>query len=326
MRFLKLISILVLVTLSGCKSKSEIGKVRSFSFSGMGTVLSVSYIGNLNQEMEQEIRDSVGSLTAEMNYYDKKSFVSRINSSAHEFPQEVPPYLCKLIRKSIFFARQTAGKFDITYKSSGKLWDIHRNKVPDESEVRKLLPLVGIDNLEADCKNSTIRFKRRGVKIDLGGIAKGYAIDVAGSILEKYGVKNFIVNFGGDLLVCGKKGDVPWTVGVMNPLKKRELLKKINLKEDRCAGIATSGDYERFVEKDGKRFSHIIDPENGMPVEGAHSVTVIAENAVSADALATAVSVVHADEGFVKKIVDKFDIVVYTLTGKNMQWREYHGE
>jgi thiamine biosynthesis lipoprotein len=221
----------------------------------------------------------------------------------------------------IFFKNRCA--FDITYKSEGFLWEKNSKNLPFKQNIQKTLKLVGIKNIEINCNKNTVFLKHKGVKIDLGGVAKGYSIDKTGEILKKAKISNFIVNYGGDMLVCGKKGNKNWIVGIKNPLKTG-FLKTIVVKQ-KCEGIATSGDYERFVFKKNKKYSHIINPKTGNPVEEAHSVTVIAKNAIDADAFATAISVKHKDLNFIKKIVDKNGLKVYTLFGdeRNVRWREF---
>ena len=141
--------------------------------------------------------------------------------------------------------------------------------------------------------------------------------------MKKYGVENFIVNYGGDMLFCGNKGGKPWSIGIKNPDKPSEILKKLELGTSGCKGVATSGDYERFFVIEGETFSHILNPKTGKPVKDARSVTVIGENATLTDAAATAVSVALHEKEAVKKIMEKFRVEIYTLSGEDSVLKEW---
>ncbi len=125
------------------------------------------------------------------------------------------------------------------------------------------------------------------------------------------------------MLICGSKNGKEWNIGIKDPYNKENLLKAIPVPPETCKGIATSGDYERFIEKNGKKYSHIINPKTGLPVENAHSVTVEAPNAITADALSTGISVGWEDNEFIKRIAAKQKIKVYMLTGKELSWKEF---
>ena len=177
--------------------------------------------------------------------------------------------------------------------------------------------------MESDCQKNILRKKKDGVIIDLGGVAKGYSIDSVGKELRQHGIDNFIVNFGGDMLICGTKNGKQWKIGIKNPLKQGAFLKIISVPKEHCLAMATSGDYERFVVKKGKKYSHIIDPKTGHPVEHAKSVTVVGKSATVVDLLATAISVKVGKHHFVKKIVASFDVAVYTLSGVPIRWQTF---
>lgn len=307
------------VLLSACREKP----VSTFSFRGLGGDLTVTYAGPRDAALEEQVQRRVGEISATLNYYSPGSLLSHLNAEGHTGPFAVPGWLCRLLDSSVGFTRGTGGRFDITYKSEGYLWDIHRAEVPDPAEVRKLLPLVGVDNLDIDCEKNTIAFKKEGVKLDFGGIAAGYAADETRQIMERAGRKDFLVNYTGELVVCGSKHGKPWTVGIRNPLKKEELIKTFETPPDGCTSLSTSGDYERYLEKDGKRYSHIIDPKSGLPVEGAHSVTVLAPDCMTADALATALSVGWRDREFIGEMKRRYGLTVYMLTGDDLSLTEY---
>lgn len=301
-----------------CRDNIKTNKV---TFNGMGTVLSVIYTGGKNPEIERKLKRDVEWIEESLSYYKEESYVSKLNKDGHLAPVKVHPEVCRLIELSLDFLEKTDGAFDITYKSRGVLWE--KGEEPDEPDLLKSGMFTGKGLIDTDCKNNSVSFKKEGVRIDLGGIAKGYAIDRAGSILKNGNITDFIVNYGGDMLVCGKKGTKPWTVGIKNPGDKENILKTLTFTRTGCQGIATSGDYERFFVINGKKYSHIFDPRTGRPSENASSVTVVADSAVKADAIATAVSVLINEEHKIKKIMEKFNVKIYTSGGPEMKWIEW---
>jgi len=309
-----IVFILLTAFLSGCRSEDQINKI---TFSGLGTVLSVIYAGEKDPKLENLIREDAETVEKELSYYKKDSFVSLINTKGYEAPVKVPAHVCKLIEKSIDFCKKTEGVFDITYKSEGILWKNDAEKAPTKDQIAAKKDLVGGDLVKVDCLSGNVKTARKGVLIDLGGIAKGYAIDRAGDILKAHEKKDFIINYGGDMLVCGSKGKKKWTVGIKNPENNGELLKTLKFGSKDCHGIATSGDYERFIEINGRKYSHIFDPRSGRPVKGSSSVTVVAKDSLTADVIATAVSVGHSEDDLIKKIMEKFSVKIYTLDEKN---------
>ncbi len=304
----------------GCAKKTE---VQSFTFSGMGTVLSVIYTGEKNEAAENAVKKDAETVENELSYYKESSFVSILNREAHEKEVKVPSHVCRLIEDSLKYGEMSGGFFDITYKSTGELWENNGNKIPDEKAIEEKQRFVGGDKVEVNCEENVIKFANNGVRIDLGGVAKGYAIDRAGEVLKKHGIENFIVNYGGDMLVCGSKNGNPWSVGIKNPDNTSEILKKLEINPSGCTGIATSGDYERFFMIEGEAFSHIMNPKTGKPVKDAKSVTVIGKNAVLTDAAATAVSVALHEKEAVEKIVEKFNVKIYTLGAKGSLLKEW---
>ena len=303
-----------------CEFKTDLN---TLTFSGMGTVLSIIYTGEKNEALEAAVKSDAEAVEADLSYYRESSFVSILNRKAHEKEVEVPEHVCRLIEKSLEYGKMSGGVFDITYKSTGELWENNGNKIPDEKTIEEKQRFVGADKVTVKCDENKIKFAGIGVKIDLGGVAKGYAIDRAGSIMKKYGVKNFIVNYGGDMLFCGNKGGKPWSIGIKNPDKPSEILKKLELGTSGCKGVATSGDYERFFVIEGEAFSHIMNPKTGKPVKDARSVTVVGEDATVADAAATAVSVALHEKEAVEKIMEKFRVKIYTLDGKDSVLKEW---
>lgn len=293
---------------SGCMNEDKINKI---TFSGLGTVLSVIYVGERDSKLESLIKKDAETVEKELSYYREDSFVSLINTVGYKTPVKIPDHVCKLIEKSFEFCKKTDGVFDITYKSEGML-----RKIAGKDD-------YVADLVKVDCVEGTVKTAEKGVLIDLGGIAKGYAIDRAGDIIKAHGKQDFIINYGGDMLVCGSKGKKKWAVGIKNPEDNNRILKTLKFGSRDCHGIATSGDYERFVEISGQKHSHIFDPRSGKSVKGASSVTAVAKDALTADVAATAVSVGHSEDDLIKKIMEKFSVKIYTLDEKNPVLRKW---
>jgi len=202
-----------------------------------------------------------------------------------------------LIEKSKKFYKLTGKKFDITVGPLVRIWKeaIGDNNVPDEAEIRRALKLVGFDKIHIDKKRGNIKFRDRGMGVDLGGIAKGYAVDCAVKELKRKGIDSAIINAGGDIYCLGSKFDRPWQLGLQHPRKKNKLFETLKLRD---LAVVTSGDYQQYLESETKRYSHIIDPKTGYPVEGdVISVTVVAKDTLTADAVATCVFLLGKEKG-----------------------------
>jgi len=240
----------------------------------------------------------------QLSVWRRESKVSEINRSAGEKPVQVPAELFELIRESIRISRASDGAFDITVQGLGDLWDFRSPvfRVPDAEAVRARLNLIDYRKIRLQQEISTVFLEKSGMQISLGGIAKGYAVDRTVEVLRESGIKGGIVSAGGDLLAFGKREDGgAWKVGVRNP---RDPSKNICVIPVSNLAVATSGDYERYRMAGGRRYHHIIDPRTGYPSRGCMSVTVVAEHALEADALATAVFVLGPEEG--RALLEKF--------------------
>ncbi len=307
MKIIYLLSLLLIISCSkNVDNLNSNKKLYSLKFFNMGTSLSVSYISKVkDKKLEKEIVDYIEVFNNENSFYNKNSYISKINRDGYNHFIKVPNYFCKLLELSIKYSRESEYKFDITYKS------------PKDSR--------GVDNILVDCSNNRVKLLKKGVTIDTGGIAKGYAIDRVAKIIKRYNYKDFFVNFGGDIFICGSKNDKNWKIGIKDPYSNKylKILSKPIDNKNSCYSIATSGDYERYIVKDGKKYSHIIDPKTGRSIEGAHSITVIGDNATLTDTFATAISVGFKDDDYIKRISKRFNLKVYTLTGKNKILKEY---
>ncbi len=202
-----------------------------------------------------------------------------------------------VVKKAIGFSKLSGGAFDITVGRLSELWNFEedRTEPPEVKEVTKALEGTGAASIAIDEEKGTLT-ALNGVHLDLGAIAKGFIIDRAGEVLLEKAVNNFIINAGGDMIIKGKKGNDSWRIGVQHPRKPNEILAHIDIDEEETA-IVTSGDYERYFLHKGKRYHHILDPATGYPATGLMSVTVKAVDAISADALSTAVFVLGKKKG-----------------------------
>tara|TARA_B100000886_G_scaffold188287_1_gene129410 strand:- start:1989 stop:2981 length:993 start_codon:yes stop_codon:yes gene_type:complete len=227
----------------------------------------------------------------------KSSETSLINSNAGIKPVKVKKELFDLISRSIKISEITQGSFDITYASLDEVWYFDRKmlSLPTKTDISNSVSKIGYENIILDRKNQTVFLKLRGMKIGFGAIGKGYAADKAKDILIKRNVKSGIINAGGDLTAWGEKpSGKDWMVAIVNPLNKNKVFSWLPINDK---SIVTSGSYERFIKFNGKSYSHIIDPRSGYPIDGILSVTIIAEKAELADALATSVFVLGENVG-----------------------------
>jgi hypothetical protein len=205
-------------------------------------------------------------------------------------------------------------RFDITYASVGYLYDYRAHKHPTESQIQAALPASTGITSAVDQVACTIRFTQPGVRIDLGGIAKGYAVDTSIAILGKLGITNATVTAGGDSRILGDRRGRPWIVGIRHPDDRNKVIARIPLED---AAISTSGDYERFFDEGGVRYHHIIDPKTGKSPHGIRSVTVIAPTSTIAEGLTKSVFIMGPDRGLALiNARSDVDAVVVTAEGK----------
>jgi len=290
----------------------------------MGTIVEVCIADRI--ENIRDIADKAFAALREvediLSIYREDSRVSELNRLAAGEAVTVDFHTFEILRKAIEFNRLTRRAFDITVSPVLELWGFGRNKerrVPGEDELKKTLNLVGTDKILLDEEARTVRFELPGVKIDLGGIAKGYAVDQAVNSLKNAGVKAALVNAGGDIYALGKKGKGGWVTGIRHPRRRGRILARIKLVNK---AIATSGDYEKYFILAGQRYSHIIDPKTGYPAKQNFpmSVTVLAEDCITADALATAVFVLGPEEGMdLINELDEVEAVIVSDSGEGLR-------
>lgn len=242
-----------------------------------------------------------------MTTWREDSDVSRVNAAAGVRAVPVDSEVLVVIGKAQEVARASGGAFDITVGAFRGLWKFDEDRdgtVPDPAAVKARLPLVGYRGVVVNQRKKTVKLRKKGMRMVLGGIAKGYAVDRAVALLRDRGFQDFILQAGGDLFVSGQRGDRSWRVGIRDPRGQRDATFAVAAVKDMT--FSTSGDYERSVIKDGVRYHHILDPATGNPAMRSRSVTVMARDALTADAWSTALFVMGHDKGMalVEKMPD----------------------
>ena len=233
-----------------------------------------------------------------MSVWKEGSDVLRLNAAAGREPVRVSPETLEVLTVARQVSEWTEGKFDVTFGALSGLWKFdqdHDDSIPPRSAVTARLPDVDYTALEIDRARGTASLRRPGMRAHLGGIGKGYAIDRGAAILRARGFNDFMIQSGGDLYVSGRRGDRAWRLGIRDP---RGPADRSFAALDLTGGtFSTSGDYERFFIRDGRRYHHILDPDLGEPARGCRSVTIVADKAVLADGLSTGVFVLGPEKG-----------------------------
>jgi len=272
------------------------------SKTAMGTYVHITIWGNDDEKAVIAIDGAFNEfdrIDRLMTTWTDTSEVSRINLAAGSGkPVEVSPELIAVLQTAEEDSRLSSGAFDITVGSFKGVWKFDEDNdgtIPPPDLVAERKKLVGWRDLVIDPRHNTARLKRKGQQITLGGIAKGYAVDKAAQLLRKAGLVDFIVQAGGDMYCSGRRGDRKWRVGIRDPRGPRDSFFALAEVEDRT--FSTSGDYERFTIKEGKRYHHIIDPATGYPAMAVRSVTIMAKDAFTAEGLSKIVFIWGAERG-----------------------------
>ena len=263
----------------------------------MGTEISVE----LQAPTREAAETAIAAVMAEMHRIDATmsphkadSELSLVNTGAAAGPVPVSPGLFGLLSRAMAFSKLSGGAFDITYAGVGQLYDYRLGIKPSDEELARARATVGYRNLILDREERTLRFARQGMRIDLGGFAKGHAVDNSVAILKRHGIVNATVAAGGDSHVMGDRGGRPWSIGIRDPRRAGEVVAVLPLED---TAISTSGDYERFFEQDGVRCHHVIDPQTGKSPNGVRSVTILAEDGLTTEGLSKCVFVMGLEKG-----------------------------
>jgi thiamine biosynthesis lipoprotein len=260
-----------------------------------------------------EIFAEFDRLDALLSVWKSGSDVLRINAAAGKSPVRVSNDTIAVLEVAHRVSVWTAGKFDVTFGALADVWKFDHDKderVPSREEIAARLPLVDYRAVLIDSQAQTAFLSRSGMRIHLGGIGKGYAVDRAVGLLRARGVSNFMIQFGGDLYVAGEADEGPWRIGINDPRGAGG--DSFATAELRDETFSTSGDYERFFIKDGTRYHHILDPATGQPARGCRSVTLVAASATLADAIAKGVFILgpHAGMELVERLADVEAVIV----------------
>jgi Membrane-associated lipoprotein involved in thiamine biosynthesis len=313
----------LLVFLFSCKKQQEYSETRFL----MDTICEIKVVSD-NEKFARKVLDETFKEVERIGKifgYSKDSEVEKINSFSGVKPVVVSSEVFNLIKKSIEISENTDGAFDITVGILSDIWGFKKFSqeknfvVPKKEEIEKALSLVGYKNIKLDEKKQSVFLTKRGMEIDLGGIAKGYSIMRTKEILEKNNFRNFLINFGGDIYVKGKNKDgKPWKVAVQHPRNKNEFLTILNLTD---ISIVTSGDYERYFVVDGARYHHIFDPKTGYPKNGIVSVTILHSDSTIADALSTGIFVLG--EKKVSDVLKKYNFEYIIVKEENGELKTF---
>jgi thiamine biosynthesis lipoprotein len=266
----------------------------------MGTRIYVELWAEDNDKDKQRGEQAIDAVMDEMRHIDESmsvykptSEVSKVNRLAAREPIKISPELFQLLTTALEYSRITEGAFDITYASVGYMYDFRERKRPSEQQIESALPAVNYHHVLLDPRASTVRFSQPGVRIDLGGIAKGFAVDKGIEILQRRGYTHALVNAGGDSRVIGDRFGKPWVIGIRHPDHPDQVITRVPLTD---SAFSTSGDYERYFDEGGVRYHHIIDPHTGHSASKVRSATVIAPTATRTDGLSKTAFVLGPDE------------------------------
>jgi len=249
-----------------------------------------------------------------MSTYKPTSEVSQVNDRAAAGPMPITQELFDLLTTAKEYSVITDGAFDITYASVGYLYDFRKHVRPTEGQIDKALPAIDYRHVLLDAQNRTVQFSQQGVRIDLGGIAKGYAVDRGIDALKARGITRAFVSAGGDSRIIGDRFGKPWIVGIRDPTKgEGSVIARIPLVD---AAISTSGDYERYFDEDGVRYHHIIDPHTGHSASKVRSATVIGPYATRTDGLSKTAFVLGPEKAMeIYNRLDDIDAIIVKLDG-----------
>lgn len=260
------------------------------------------------------VMEGMRAVENQLSPYIETSELYRVNAQAWRQPVVISPNFFSLIEKSLYYSRVSDGAFDISFASVGHLYDYRHSQAPENDEIQRKLPAVDYRLIRLDYADTSISFGHPDLKIDLGGIAKGYAVDRSVRLLQEAGVESAIVTAGGDSRILGDRRGTPWMIGIKHPRKPEEYAVRLPLEN---SAISTSGDYERFYMDGEVRIHHIISPTSGKSADQVQSVSVLAPKAVDSDALSTTVFVLGVKKGLALiNRMEGIDVIIIDREGK----------
>ncbi len=301
MKHLSIIVLALILLVSGCSRPKTMQKTERI----MGTEVTITVVARSHEEGEAAIEAGMAELRrldAMMSLYKDDSEITKVNLAAGKNPVKVSPEMIEVVEHAAEISKLSGGAFDVTVGPLVVLWQMRlkEGKTPTDAEIARVRPLVNYQNIVIDKKASTIFLKKPGMIMDFGGM-KGYIADRVAYLFKKRGINNAIIAVAGDIWVLGHREDgKPWRIGVQHPRDHDKTLTVLDLSDKY---ISTSGDYERFVIKENKRYHHIIDPRTGKPSKGTISATLIGDKGAIIDPLTKVPFILGPDEGM--KIVKK---------------------
>jgi thiamine biosynthesis lipoprotein len=260
------------------------------------------------------VMDEMRHIDETMSVYKPTSEISRVNDLAAKQPVKISHELFQLLTTALEYSRITEGAFDITYASVGYMYDFRERKRPTEEQIQSALPAINYRHVLLDAATSSVRFSQPGVRIDLGGIAKGFSVDRGIDILLARGYQHALVNAGGDSRVIGDRFGKPWIIGIRHPDHPDQIITRVPLTD---SAFSTSGDYERYFDEGGVRYHHIIDPHTGHSASKVRSATVIAPTATRTDGLSKTAFVLGPEEAIrIYNSLPDVDAILVALDGR----------
>jgi thiamine biosynthesis lipoprotein len=317
------VAVVALVGLVGCRQEpAPAAKPHLVERAGaaMGSELRLTAFTADDAAAERAFEDvfrEFERLDALMSVWRPGSELLRVNAAAGERAVAVSPEVRETLRTARQISEWTGGKFDVTFGALSDIWKFDHdqdNTIPDAAAIRARLPLIDYRQIEIDDAAGTVFVRRKGMRVHLGGIGKGYAVDRAVATLRRAGMRDFLIQAGGDLYAAGLKDGRPWRLGINDP--RRPAGRSFATLDLSDGTFSTSGDYARSFVKDGVRYHHILDPATGQPARGCRSVTIVANSALLADGLSTGVFILGPGQGMalIERLPDVEGVIV---TAKN---------
>lgn len=316
-----LIAILcIILTFSfiGCGKKDSSSNKLTRTEYLMGTVVTITLYDDGDEKILDKAFDKVKEIEGLVSINTSGTELDKVNDNSGIYPVKVSSDTYNIVKSGLEYTELTEGVFDITIGPLVKLWSIGlpEAKVPTQNEINEKIKLINYHDLELNDNDESIFLKKKGMMIDLGGIAKGYTADAIASVLKDEGVKKAIIDLGGNVYAIGQKDKKDlWKIGIQNPQETRgEIVGSVLIKDK---SIVTSGIYERFIEENGKKYHHILSPSTGYPYDNdIAGVTIISDKSVDGDALSTSMFAMGIEKGL-KFINSRSDIEAIFVTKDN---------
>lgn len=312
------VCLLLIVVLSSCSTHKE--KIFRKDTILMDTLITINAVSDSEERAEKAINkafDEIANLDNKLNFFSEKSELTMINNNAGVSEVKVSPETIYIIDKALWASEKTGGAFDPTIGIESSLWDFNTHRKPDDRTIKEKLGLVNYKWVTINKEKSTVYLKKKGMLMDLGAIAKGYAADKAVEEMQKQGIKAGLVSVAGEIKAFGRKPDGKvWRVGIRNPRQKGKADEIIATLELKDMAISTSGDYERYFIIDGRRYHHILDPKTGYSAPECESVSIMTNEGTNTDAFSTGVFVLGPEKGMETITKMGFEGLIVDKNGK----------